>query len=184
MPHFIHKRYVFYNPNYLKLKTKVWGFYFESNTLATWCEELTPCKGPWCWERLRGGVEEDDRGWDGWMTSLTQWTWMSLSKLWGLVMDREWGRKEFGHNWETELTDGTCEESILENSGMCVIRLGLPGAFLMQKPPSVQKMWVWSLGWEDPLEEMTTHSYSCLGIPWTEEPARLQSMVTKGLDMT
>ena len=42
-------------------------------------------------------------------------------------------------------------------------------------------MWVWSLGWEDPLEEeMATHS-SVLAweIPWTEEPGRLQSMGLK-----
>ena len=30
----------------------------------------------WCWERLRAGGEGDDRGWDGWMASLTQWTWV------------------------------------------------------------------------------------------------------------
>ena len=29
---------------------------------------------PWCWERLRAGGEGDDRGWVGWMASLTQWT--------------------------------------------------------------------------------------------------------------
>ena len=28
----------------------------------------------WCWERLKA-EEGGDRGWDGWMTSLTQWTW-------------------------------------------------------------------------------------------------------------
>ena len=43
---------------------------------ATWCEELTHWKRPWCWERLKVGGEEDDRGWDGWMASLTQWTWI------------------------------------------------------------------------------------------------------------
>ena len=32
-------------------------------------------KKPWCWDRLRAGGEEDCRGWDGRMTSLTQWTW-------------------------------------------------------------------------------------------------------------
>ena len=31
---------------------------------------------PWGWERLRAGGEGDDRGWDGWMASLTQWTWV------------------------------------------------------------------------------------------------------------
>ena len=39
-------------------------------------EELTHLKRPWCWERLRTGGEGDDRGWDGWMASLTQWTWV------------------------------------------------------------------------------------------------------------
>ena len=47
-------------------------------TLATWCEELTHWKRPWCWERLRAG-EGDNRGWDGWMASLTQWTWIWAS---------------------------------------------------------------------------------------------------------
>ena len=45
-------------------------------TLATWCEELTPWKRPRCWERLRAGGEGDDRGCNGWMASLTQWTWV------------------------------------------------------------------------------------------------------------
>ena len=45
------------------------------NTLATWCEELTHLKRPWCWERLRAG-EGDERGWDGWMALPTQWTWV------------------------------------------------------------------------------------------------------------
>ena len=49
---------------------------WNSNTLATWCEELTHWKRPWCWERLKAGGEGDDRGWDGWMASLTQWTWV------------------------------------------------------------------------------------------------------------
>ena len=47
----------------------------NSNTLATWCEELTHLKRPWCWERLKAG-EGDNRGWDGWMASPTQWTWV------------------------------------------------------------------------------------------------------------
>ena len=42
-----------------------------------WCKELTPCKRPWCWERLK--AEEGDRGWDGWMSSPIQWTWVWAS---------------------------------------------------------------------------------------------------------
>ena len=38
--------------------------------------KLTHLKRPWCWERLKEKGEEDDRGWDGWMPSLTQWTWV------------------------------------------------------------------------------------------------------------
>ena len=55
---------------------KDWCWSWNCNTLATWCEELTHWKRPWCWEGLGAGGEEDDRGWDGWMPSLTRWTWV------------------------------------------------------------------------------------------------------------
>ena len=45
---------------------------WSSNTLATWCKELTHWKRGWCWERLKVWGERDDRGWDDWMASLTQ----------------------------------------------------------------------------------------------------------------
>ena len=53
-----------------------WCWSWNSNTLATWWEEFTHWRRPWSWERLKVGGEEDDRGWDGWMASLTQWTWV------------------------------------------------------------------------------------------------------------
>ena len=53
-----------------------WCWSWNSNTLATWCKELTHWKRPWCWERLKAEGEGDDRGWDGWMASLTRWTWV------------------------------------------------------------------------------------------------------------
>ena len=56
-----------------------------NNALATWCEETTHWKRPWCWERGRVGEEGDDRGWDGWMASLTQRTWL-------LAKPRRWWR--------------------------------------------------------------------------------------------
>ena len=54
------------------------------NTLATWREELTHWKRPWCWERLRAGGEGGDGGWDGWMASPTQWTsvWANSGRQW------------------------------------------------------------------------------------------------------
>ena len=56
----------------------------KSNTLATWCKELTHWKRPWCWERLKAGGEEDDRGWDGWMASLMwkTWVWVGSRSWW------------------------------------------------------------------------------------------------------
>ena len=42
--------------------------------LATWFEEPTHWKRPWCWDRLKAGGERDERGRDGWMASATQWT--------------------------------------------------------------------------------------------------------------
>ena len=53
---------------------KDWCWSWNSNTFAIWCEELTHLKRPQCWERLRAGGEGDNKGWDGWMASLTQWT--------------------------------------------------------------------------------------------------------------
>ena len=55
----------------LNIHWKDWCWSWNSNTLATWCEELTHWKRPWCWERLKAGGERDDGGQDGWMASLT-----------------------------------------------------------------------------------------------------------------
>ena len=55
---------------------KDWCWSWNSNPLAIWCEESTHLKRPWCWERLRAGGEGDNRGWNDWMASPTQWTWV------------------------------------------------------------------------------------------------------------
>ena len=75
-----------YSKSVLNIYWKDWCWSWNSNTLATWCEELTHWKRPWCWERLKAWGE-GDRGWDGWMASPSMD--MSLSKLWELVMGRE-----------------------------------------------------------------------------------------------
>ena len=71
---------------------------WNSNTLATWCEELTHWKRPCCWERLKAGGEGDDRGWDGWMASPIRWTWVWVSsRSWWqgiLACYSPWGNKE------------------------------------------------------------------------------------------
>ena len=80
---------------------------WNSNTLATWCGELTYFKRPWCWERLRTGGEGDDRGYV-WTASLTQWTWISVnsgSRWWtdrpGVL--RFMGLQRVRYYWATEL---------------------------------------------------------------------------------
>ena len=79
------------------------------NTWATRCEELTHLKRPWCWESLRAGGEGDDRGWDGWMASLTQrtWVWVNSGSWWWTGrpgMLQFMGSQRVGHDWATELT--------------------------------------------------------------------------------
>ena len=79
------------------------------------CEELTHWKRLWCWERLKAGGERDDRGWDCWMASLTQWTWVWVnSRSWwwtgrpGVLWSM--GLQRVGHDWATELnwTESLC----------------------------------------------------------------------------
>ena len=60
----------------LNIHWQGWGWGWSSNTSATWCKEPTHEKRPWCWERLRAGRKEGNRGWDGWMALPTQRTWV------------------------------------------------------------------------------------------------------------
>ena len=84
---------------------KDWCWSWNSNVLATWCDKLTHWKRPWCWG---AGGEGNDRGWDGLMASLTQWTrvWVNSGSFWwtgrpGVL--RVMGSQRVGHNWATEL---------------------------------------------------------------------------------
>ena len=80
------------------------------STLASWWEELTRWKRPWCWERLKVGGEGDDRGWDGWMASPTRWTWVwaSSGSWWWTgkpVVLQSMGLQRVRHDWATELNE-------------------------------------------------------------------------------
>ena len=97
------------NPEYSLEGLKLcWSWSWSSNTLATWCKELTHLKRPWCWERSKVGGEGDVRGWDGWIASPTQWTWVwvnSGSWWWtgrpGVLQSM--GSQRVGHDWVTEM---------------------------------------------------------------------------------
>ena len=87
---------------------KDWCWSWNSSTLATSCEELTHWTIPWSWEGLGAGGEGDDRGWDGWMASPTQWTWVwvnSGSWWWTrrLGVLRFMGSQRVRHDWVTKL---------------------------------------------------------------------------------
>ena len=102
---------------------KDWCWSWNSNTLATSCEELTHWKRPWCWEGLWAGGEGDDRGWDDWMASPTPWTWVwVISGSWGWT-----GRPGMlwfmgSQSW-TQLSDWT--ELNWSNFYSCVLRDGV-----------------------------------------------------------
>ena len=127
---------------------------------------LTHWKRLWCWEGLGAGGEGENRGWDGWMASLTRWT-LSLSELRELVMDREawhaWfmGSQRVRHDWPTDLiwsggSDG--KESICnaEDPGLT------PG--LGRSPGEGNGNPFSILAWK---------------IPWIEETGRLPGGITK-----
>ena len=91
----------------MNIHWKDWCWSWSSITLATWYKEPTHWKRPWCEERLKAGGEGDDRGRDGWMASLTQWTWVwASSRGWwwtgrpGVLQSKELQRA--GHDWATE----------------------------------------------------------------------------------
>ena len=72
------------------------------------CKELTHWTRPWCQERLKAGGEGDDRGWNGWMSSPTRWTWVwaSSGSWWWIGKPsvlQSMGSQRVGQNWATEL---------------------------------------------------------------------------------
>ena len=127
----------------------------------------------WCWERLKTG-EEGDRGWDGWMASLTQWAWVwansgrqrRTGKPGGL---QSMGSQRVGHDRATEQqnfcwvfkqgwgfpggSDGNASACNAGDQG------SIPG--LGRSPGEGNGYPLCTLAWK---------------IPWTEEPAKLQSM--------
>ena len=105
----------------LNIHWKYWCWSWSSNTLATWWEELTHWKRPWCWERLKEGGEGDDRGWDGWMASLTQrtWVWVSSSSWWWTgrpCVLQSMGSQRVRHDWVTELNWLTQKNNEIPNN--------------------------------------------------------------------
>ena len=97
-----------YRRSVLSIHWKDCCWSWNSKTLAAWYEELTHLKRSWCWERLKAGGVVDDRRWDSWMASPTQWTWVwvdSGSWWWTGRPGVLWfmGLQRVVHDWVAEL---------------------------------------------------------------------------------
>ena len=106
---------------------KEWCESWNSSTLATSCEELTHWKR--CWEGLGARGEGDDRGWDGWMASLTQWTWVWMNSrswwwTWRPGVLRFMGSQRVGHDWATDLIWSVSESSTSKYPELIIALLG------------------------------------------------------------
>ena len=104
-----------------------WCWSWNSSTLATSCEELTHWKRLWCCEGLGAGGEGDNRGWEGWMASLTRWTWVWVnSRSWWWTgrpgMLQFMGSQRFGQDWATDLIWSDLKEKVsVGGSGSCFL---------------------------------------------------------------
>ena len=109
----------------------------EAETPILWPPdaELTYWKRPWCWEGLGAGGEGDNRGWYGWMASLTRWTWVWVnSGSWWWTgrpgMLRFMGLQRVGHDWATELN---WTEHPLNELGRCFLTGNLWKSFIVNE---------------------------------------------------
>ena len=99
-----------------------WSWNWSSNILATWCEEPTHWKGPWCWERLKTGGE-DNRGWDGWLCWLNGHESEQIPGVGEgqgtLACCSSWGRKELDTTDRLNTTTTPSRQEQRQFSSLC-----------------------------------------------------------------
>ena len=141
--------------------------------------------------KMTAGWEGDDRGWDGWIASPTQWIRVNSGSLWWIGrpgMLRFMGLQSWTRliNW-TELKWWSLLRKVMHSRVSekveieWVLVLQMRTSLVVQRVknlPVVLETWVWSLDWEDPLEKgMASHSgFLAWSIPWIEDLGWLQSM--------
>ena len=178
----------------LNIHWKDWCWNWNSNTLATWCEELTHWKRPWRWVRLKKGgegtTEDEMLGWHHWLNGQEFEQALGVGDGQGsLACYSPWDHKQSDRteqlNWTEKI--GGLDRSNIEFFFFFLVCFPFRSvsfshrwtslvAQTVKRLPTMQETWVQSLG-QDLLEkEMESHS-SILAwkIPWTEKPGRLQS---------
>ena len=96
------------NQSWIFIGYNDWCWSRNANILSTWCQEWTHLKRPWCLERLKMGGEVDDRGWDGWMASPTQltWVWVGSGSWWWIAkpgVPQSLRSQRVRQHWATEV---------------------------------------------------------------------------------
>ena len=128
----------------------------EAEAPILWPPDVTHWERPWYLERLKTGGEGDNRGWDGWMASPTQWTWVwaSSGNWWwtgkpGVLQSM--GSQRFGYDWATDL-------NWMRTRVPLVVQL-VKNSPAVQEYAVMQQTWIQFLGLEDCLDKkMATHS--------------------------
>ena len=114
--------------------------------------------------RIEGRRRRGNRGWSGWMASLTQWTWVwaSSGRYWRT--GKPGVRQSIGLQSQTQLSDWKTRASL--------------AAPIVKSLPAVQESQLRSLGPDNALEKGMATQSSILAwiIPWTEGPGGLQSI--------
>ena len=128
-----------------------WCWGWNSNILATWCEDWTHLKRLWCWERLRVGGKGDNRGWDGWMASPTwcTWVWVNSESWWWTARPSVQSGTTERLNW----TERGTADQLLQN-GFCVL--------LWTWGKQMHSQWGWEEEWDHVPACLTPLSFQLL----------------------
>ena len=147
----------------LSVHWKDWCWSWNSNTLATWWEELTHLKRPRCWESLRAGGEgltvDEMFGWHHWLNGHgIEWTLgvgdgqggPACCKFWGCkeLDTTEWlnwtehhSRREMTSDWSGFREDGNSEYKPINILRTQFSSFGMKGNWELWK----MKSWIWKL---------------------------------------
>ena len=128
----------------------------EAETLILWPPDEKNWligKDPDAGKKLKAG-EVDHRVWDGWMASLTQWTWVWVSSgSWWWTgrpgMLQSMGLQRVGHDWATELNSSSKIMQLhlwTKKIGTALLWHWWPVSFILlwdQESLPLVKQWLW-----------------------------------------